>query len=112
MDDLKKAHTGCRKHLQSQKENWELKPMKELRNALKNVNRTMNATCDRVKTSSDSREKYQHNSGFLFVFDWYMKYFQMKKIIFQVNMENRAPKEKHYYIAEIFCSFSILVSSV
>lgn len=27
-------------------------------------------------------------------------------------MENRAPKQKHCYIAEVFCSFSILVSSV
>lgn len=27
-------------------------------------------------------------------------------------MENRAPKKKHCYIAEVFCSFSILVSSV
>lgn len=46
MDDLKKARTGGRKPLQSQKENWELKLMKELRNALKNANWTMNATCD------------------------------------------------------------------
>lgn len=38
MNDLKKAHTLLQKHLQSQKENWELKPMKELRNAVKNAN--------------------------------------------------------------------------
>lgn len=51
MVDLKKAHTWCKKHLQSQKENWEPKPMKELTNALKNANQTMNATRDRVKTN-------------------------------------------------------------
>lgn len=56
MDDLKKAHTWCQKHLQSQKENWELKPMKELRNGLKNANQTMNATCNRVLKKFGSRE--------------------------------------------------------
>lgn len=56
MDDLKKAHSLFQRHLQSQKENWELKPMKELRNALKNANQTLNARCDKVKTSLGSKD--------------------------------------------------------
>lgn len=49
---------GAKKHLQIQKEKREPESVKELRNALRDANQTMNATRDRVKTSFGSIEIY------------------------------------------------------
>lgn len=98
MDDLKKAHTWCQKHLQSQNENWELKPMKELRNALKNANQWMQYVTGLKKVLV--LEKHISTTVDFFVWVWLVyEAFLCGKKYFLGNTENTDPKEKHCCVA-------------